>query len=80
MPKKETELARKKAYKLDLYMENSEQQILDSIVNLGQIIGLKRKEQRTALKVVLFNLIWSQGSSLLTPRASATFGAKRYNP
>ena len=80
MPKKEEELVRKKASKLDLYLDNSDKQILDSIVNLGQIIGLKRKEQRTALKVVLFNLFWCQGSSLLTPRASATFGAKRYNP
>ncbi len=50
MPKKEEELVRKKASKLDLYLDNSDKQILDSIVNLGQIIGLKRKEQRTALE------------------------------
>ena len=80
MSNKEEQLLRNKANKLDLYLGNSDRQILNSISNLGQIIGLKRKEQRTALKVVLFNLFWSQGSSLLTPRASATYGAKRYNP
>jgi len=45
LPKKETESVRKKAYKLDLYLDNSDKQILDSITNLGQIIELKRKEK-----------------------------------
>ncbi|MDC3316130.1 hypothetical protein OAV81_05230 [Candidatus Thioglobus sp.] len=80
MSNKEEELVREKANKLDLYLGNSDKQILNSITILGQIIGLIRKEQRSTLKVVLFNLFWSQRTPLLTPRASSTFGAKRYNP
>lgn len=80
MSNKEEELVREKAKKLDLYLGNSDKQILNSIAILGQIIGLTRKEQRATLKVVLFNLFWSQCTPLLTPRASKTFGAKRYNP
>ena len=80
MSNKEEELIREKSKKLDLYLSNSDKQILNSIAILGQIIGLIRKEQRATLKVVLFNLFWSQSTPLLTPRASTTFGAKRYNP
>jgi hypothetical protein len=78
--KKEDKKQHPKADKLDLYLDNKDEHINESITKLGKEIGLVRIEQKIALKVVLFNLFWAQGGRLITPRARTSLGVKRYNP
>ena len=80
MKRKEDKKSHPKANKLDLYLDNKDAHINDSIVEIGKEIGLVRIEQKIALKVVLFNLFWVQGGRLITPRDKAPIGVKRYNP
>ena len=68
------------ANKLDLYLDSGDVNINDSIVKMGEKIGLVRIEQKKALKVVLFNLFWTQGVRLITPRDKVSLGVSRYNP
>ena len=72
-------ITKEKAQSLDLYINSHEPHILSSSKELGKTIGLKRIEQFNALNLLLFNLQLCRNNALITPRARASFGVKRYN-
>ena len=72
-------ITKEKAQSLDLYINSHEPHILSSSKELGKTIGLKRIEQFKTLNLLLFNLQLCRNNALITPRARASFGVKRYN-
>ena len=80
MPKSEKQNKLPPANKLNLFLDNVDECIIESIVRLGKEIGLVRKEQKLALKVALFNLYDAAGKRVITPRDKVSLGARRYNP
>lgn len=79
MKRKEDKKSHPKANKLDLYLDNKDAHIDDSIVELGKEIGLVRIEQKIGLKVILFNLYYTTEGRVITPRDKKPLGARRYN-
>lgn len=67
-------------HKLDLYLDNTDFNINDSIVELGKELGLNRKKQITALRAVLFSLFFAYGEKMAVPRAKRALAPTRYNP
>jgi len=67
-------------HKLDLYLDNPDFDINNSIIELYKELGLNRKKQETALKVVLFSLFFSYGEKVAVPRAKKALAPTRYNP
>ena len=67
-------------YKLNLYLNNQNADINDSIVELGKELGLKRIKQKNALKLLLFNLFYSREEKIAVPRAKTSLAPRRYNP
>jgi len=76
---KNAKITRHKAQKLDLYINSQEPHILSSSKELGKTIGLNRIKQFNALNLLLFNLKDCRNNRLITPRARASLGVKRYN-
>ena len=72
-------ITKEKAQSLDLYINSHEPHILSSSKELGKTIGLKRIEQFKTLNLLLFNLQLCRNNALITPRARASLGVKRYN-
>jgi len=65
--------------KFDLYMASSNTELMEKISKeFGKTLGLKRKEQYTALALVLLNL--KVEPEVIIPRAKTSLGTTRYNP
>lgn len=73
-------MRKQKTVKIDLDLESQSPNVLDTLECLYVDLELKRKEQKNALKLVLFNLFFYDYPLLITPRARKPLGPKRYNP
>lgn len=66
--------------KLDLFLGSEKPHIDDSIKKISKMIGLIRREQEQALRVVLYNLWFNKNTRVRTPMKHKTIGCARYNP
>lgn len=68
------------AIKIDLELDHSSEDVDASIIFLSKSVGLLRKEQSNALKIILLNFVYFDFRALITPRAKQRLAPRRSNP
>ena len=66
--------------KLDLDLESDSPRVNETIRKVSKELGLVRKEQYNALKILLLNFFWFNNQELIVPRARQKLAPARYNP